>query len=73
MNKSENVLTKKQKSQIYQVKSWQSLGSLTEDGLSKGMKVVDGIVKRRQHLLGGFRLLEMDRVVGKVRREGVKV
>jgi hypothetical protein len=57
LNKSENLKIKREKSQIYEVKSWQSLKSMTDDGLSKGMKKVDSIVKRKQHALGGFRLL----------------
>ncbi len=45
------------------MRSWQSLKSVTEDGLSKGMKKVDSIVKRKQRVLGGFQLLEINRKI----------
>lgn len=73
LNKSDNVLEKRYKSEIYQVKSWQSLKSLTEDGLSRRMKVVDGIVRKKQHALGGFQLLEINRQIDRIKKEGIKI
>lgn len=49
LNKSDNVLSKGQKSMIYQVKSWQSSASLTEESLTPSMKIVKNLVDRRNN------------------------
>ncbi len=54
LNKSENILSKKDNSQIYQVKSWQSLSTLGDNNLSLNMKKVQSLVKERKRLFGGF-------------------
>ena len=37
------------------------------------MKVVDDIVRKKKHCMGGFQLLEMNRKIEKIKKEGIKI